>query len=60
LCNRYVEILEEEIQHIIVDPPVLLDLLKAEETHLSAVLSDAAGHVLVSFDADGVNTESSK
>lgn len=38
-----VEVLQEEVEDVVVDAPVFLDLLQAEEAHLGAVLSDAPG-----------------
>lgn len=38
-----VEVLEEEVEHVVVDAPVFLDFLEAQETHLGAVFGDAPG-----------------
>ena len=50
--------MEEEVQDVVVDPPILLDLLEAQKTYLSSIFGDAAPNVLVSLDADSVNAKS--
>lgn len=52
-----VEVLQEEVEDVVVDAPVFLDLLQAEEAHLGAVFGDAPGEVCAAADADGVDAE---
>lgn len=57
LGDGAVEVLQEEVEDVVVDAPVLLDLLEAEQAQLGAVLGDALRHARVAADAEGVDAQ---
>lgn len=60
VSNRPVQIPQEQIEDVIIDAPVLLNFLEAQERHLGAVLGNAARDVYAAANANDVNTERSE
>lgn len=50
--------MQEKVEDVDVDAPVLLDLFQAEETCFSAVLGKTSCQACAATDSDGVNAES--
>lgn len=57
VSNRPVQIPQEQIEDVVVNAPVLLNLLEAQKRHLSAVLCDATRDVYAATNANDVNAE---
>jgi len=60
LGGRVADLLEEQVQHEVVDAPVFLDLLKTEKAGLCSVLGERACDALRVLEVERVNTQGGK